>query len=206
MAQSSPQGPPTFGTSLGTCCRGTAWGHPAGKGLIIPHPGMGSFHLVWVWRKNSFGSARPHPKITRPPMVITELPLLGSLLPFQLLPAGPGRTACLGCWEPWGSPPTLRVTAPFPVSPLDKKNQVSVASPRLGMAAVPGTALLEWSKGTQTPWPLLPLPCGHTGDTQHNSPPTHGQSVTPFGSSCHDIARPCAAASPPCSAADPFSF
>lgn len=74
------------------------------------------------------------------------------------------------------------------------------------MAAVPGTALLEWSKGTQTPWPLLPLPCGHTGDTQHNSPPTHGQSVTPFGSSCHDITRPCAAASPPCSAADPFSF
>lgn len=132
MAQSSPQGPPTLDTSLGTRCRGTAWGHPAGKGLIIPHPGMGSFHLVWVWRKNSFGSARPHPKITRPPMVITELPLLGSLLPFQLLPAGPGRTACLGCWEPWGSPPTLHVTAPFPVSPLDKKNQVSVASPRLG--------------------------------------------------------------------------
>lgn len=64
-------------------------------------------------------------------------------------------------------------------------------------AAVPGTALLTWSKGTQIPQAPLPPLCGHTGDTQCNSPPTHGQSVTPFGSSCHDIAWPCPAASPP---------
>lgn len=198
-----PWVPPSLAHAWG---HAAAWGQQAGKGLITPCPGMGSFHLVWVWRKSSFGSAQPHPKITRPPMVITELPLqLAASLPAAAGWAGQDRVlGVLGALGKTTHPP-CHCSSSCVTPGQEELGQYGISKTG-DMAAVPGTALLAWSKGTQTPQAPLPPRCGHAGGTQHTSPLTHGQSVTPFGSSCHDVAWPCPAASPPCSAADPFSF